>query len=199
MRPFTYPAVPHVRRHGPQGYADYASYRPWLRDEFNFRCVYCLLREQWGRVRGIFHLDHFHPTAHDPGKKQRYDNLLYCCAACNEAKGDRLVPDPCQVLLEGDVEVGEDGVLVSKTPEAHRLVKKLGLNRPEAREFRCIWISIIALAREYDLPLYQQLLGFPEELPNLARLRPPGGNTRPEGIAESWYEKRRTGTLPVLS
>ena len=43
--PFSYPAAVHVRRHGPQGYADYASYRPWLRDEFAFRCVYCLLRD----------------------------------------------------------------------------------------------------------------------------------------------------------
>ncbi len=29
--PFTYPAVSHVRQHGPRGYADYESYRPWLR------------------------------------------------------------------------------------------------------------------------------------------------------------------------
>lgn len=50
--PFNYPDAPHRRRHGPRGYADYASYRPWLRDEFTFRCVYCLLREQWGLVRG---------------------------------------------------------------------------------------------------------------------------------------------------
>ncbi len=39
MSPFIYPARPHTRRHGPQGYAGYASYRPWLRDEFSFRCV----------------------------------------------------------------------------------------------------------------------------------------------------------------
>jgi hypothetical protein len=36
MTAFTYPAEPHRRRHGPQGYADAASYRPWLRDEFAF-------------------------------------------------------------------------------------------------------------------------------------------------------------------
>ena len=44
--PFEYPSSPHRRRHGPLGYADYASFRPWLRDEFSFRCVYCLLRER---------------------------------------------------------------------------------------------------------------------------------------------------------
>jgi hypothetical protein len=37
MTPFSYPTTPHVRRHGPQGYADYASFRPWLRDEFTFK------------------------------------------------------------------------------------------------------------------------------------------------------------------
>ena len=51
MSAFRYPAVPHARRHGPRGYADAESYRPWLRDEFTFRCVYCLFREQWGRSR----------------------------------------------------------------------------------------------------------------------------------------------------
>ncbi len=28
MEPFTYPDLPHVRRHGPLGYADADSYRP---------------------------------------------------------------------------------------------------------------------------------------------------------------------------
>ena len=56
---FEYPAAIHAWRHGPLGYAKYESYREWVRDEFSFRCVYCLLREQWGRVRGLFDLDHF--------------------------------------------------------------------------------------------------------------------------------------------
>jgi hypothetical protein len=59
MTAFDYPPGPHVRRHGPRGYADLESFRPWLRDEFDFRCVYCLLREQWGRTRGTFELDYF--------------------------------------------------------------------------------------------------------------------------------------------
>ena len=39
---FDYPAPQEKRRHGPSGYRNYESYRPWLRDEFDFRCVYCL-------------------------------------------------------------------------------------------------------------------------------------------------------------
>ena len=31
--------TPHVRCHAPKGYQDYRSYKPWLRDEFPFRCV----------------------------------------------------------------------------------------------------------------------------------------------------------------
>ena len=111
MTPFSYPTTPHMRRHGPQGYADYASFRPWLRDEFTFKWAFCLLREQWGRARGTFHLDHFHATVQHPDQRLTYENLLYCCATCNEVKGNRTLPDPCRVLLDGDVEVVEDGVL----------------------------------------------------------------------------------------
>ena len=46
---FRYPPSALVRRHGPAGYSDYASFRPWLRDDFSFRRVYCLIRERWGR------------------------------------------------------------------------------------------------------------------------------------------------------
>ncbi|MCU0704218.1 MAG: hypothetical protein MUF18_09615 [Fimbriiglobus sp.] len=75
--PFTYPDRPHGRRHGPVGYADYTSYRPWLRDEFAFRCVYCLRRETWGRVFGEFAVDHFLPVKHRPDLTTVYTNLLY--------------------------------------------------------------------------------------------------------------------------
>jgi hypothetical protein len=62
MDAFVYPSEPHMRRHGPQGYAKISSFRPWLRDEFSFRSVYCLLREQWSLVPGMFGIDHFLPT-----------------------------------------------------------------------------------------------------------------------------------------
>ena len=34
-----YPTNGHERLHGPSGYVDYKSFKPWLRDEFRFRCV----------------------------------------------------------------------------------------------------------------------------------------------------------------
>ena len=80
---FEYPKQLHSRRHGPDGYRDYESYRDWLRDEFMFRCVYCLDREQWNGREAGFHIDHFIPVAMNESRRLDYDNLLYACASCN--------------------------------------------------------------------------------------------------------------------
>ena len=63
MVPFDYPAEPHQRRHGPQGYGSRESYRPWLRDEFAFRCVYRLNWELWQNSVGKFAVEHFLPSS----------------------------------------------------------------------------------------------------------------------------------------
>jgi hypothetical protein len=196
MTAFRYPAQPHVRRHGPQGYATYESYRPWLRDEFAFRCVYCLQREQWGRARGVFELDHFLPVAVHPEQQLSYENLLYACTACNAAKRVTLLPDPCQVFVDGDVWVQDDGTIGARTKAAKKLIRVLGLDTREATEFRLLWLGILALAEKYDRELYRRLLGFPTDLPDLEQLRSPGGNTRANGLAESYAAQRKKGTLP---
>jgi hypothetical protein len=186
-----------VRRHGPQGYADYPSYRPWLRDEFTFRCVYCLLREQWGLVRGTFAIDHFLPAAVHPEKVADYDNLVYACATCNAAKGSEHVPDPCRVLLREDVRVREDGTISGTTPASRKLIRILGLDDPEHTEFRLLWIEITARALRHAPDLHQRLLGFPDELPDLGELRPPAGNSRPDGVGWSCFAQRQQGALPL--
>lgn len=138
MTAFLYPRQSHDRRHGPQGYAEVESYRPWLRDEFAFRCVYCLFREQWGRAVGAFALDHFLPVALYPHRERIYDNLLYSCVACNAVKGKRKVPDAGAVLIDPHVRVGEDGVIHTNQPEAARLIEQLGLDSPQSTEFRLL-------------------------------------------------------------
>ena len=194
--PFIYPPVAHVRRHGPIGYADYAGYHPWLRDEFSFRCVYCLLREQWGRVRGIFGVDHFVPVAIDATAALDYENLLYACAACNTVKGKRRLPSPLTALTAGNVYVSEDGVLHARSAEASRLIERLGLNSDQSVEFRFLWIGIIALTAKRDPELYRRLMGFPADLPDLSKLKPPRRNSRPEGVAASFHAQRERGELP---
>jgi hypothetical protein len=196
MSPFTYPSQPHERRHGPLGYAQALSFRPWLRDEFAFRCVYCLIREQWGRLRGTFDLDHFLPVSQYPEQANTYDNLLYACAACNAAKGNRSVPDPTSVLLSPGVWIAENGRVSSDSSEGSRLIELLGLDSPQFTEYRMLWIGIIALAERYDRPLYLKLQGFPNDLPDLSRLRPPQGNNRIEGIQASFFVQRANAHLP---
>jgi hypothetical protein len=194
--PFTYPAVPQVRRHGPRGYADYDSYRPWLRDEFAFRCVYCLIRETWGPFKGVYALDHFLPLAPRADLALEYDNLLYGCVSCNLSEGSLETPDPCAVLLDPEVKVSEDGGIHATTPQAQKLIDLLGLNRPALREFRELWIRIVRLAALDDQALLRRLLGYPSDLPDLSTLRPPEGNTRPDGIRQSHLARRQRGELP---
>ena len=81
--------------------------------------------------------------------------------------------------------------------EAQRLIRLLGLNDPEYVEFRCLWIGILQMAQRHDSALYHQLMGFPPDLPDLSKLRPPGGNARSQGIQESYFRRRAEGSLPA--
>jgi hypothetical protein len=198
MIPFEYPADPHQRRHGPAGYLDPESFRPWLRDEFVFRCVYCLRREQWEPGRTGFEIDHLVPVVTSPELALAYDNLLYTCDVCNSVKGSQELPDPCTALLAGMLTVLVDGQISGHSRRARRIIRVLGLDDPEFVLYRARWIKIIALARVHDADLYRQLMGIPDDLPDLESLRPPTGNSRPEGIATSFHHRRLRGELPAI-
>ena len=151
MRGFEYPSQPHWRRHGPAGYRDHDSYRDWLRDEFIFRCVYCLHREQWWGRAAVFHIEHFVPVSVDPSAKCEYSNLLYACAACNEAKGDALdLPDPCEVAFYECLQVEENGQIKPLRREGHALVESLRLNRKSAVSERSRWIRTLRLLHKHN-------------------------------------------------
>jgi hypothetical protein len=81
-------------------------------------------------------------------------------------------------------------------PEAQKLIELLGLNRPRLCEFRELWIRIVRLAALHDTALFRQLLAYPADLPDLSTLRPPQGNTRPDGITQSHSVRRQRGELP---
>jgi hypothetical protein len=46
--------------------------------------------------------------------------------------------------------------------------------------------------------LLRDLLGFPDDLPDLARRRPPNGNTRPDGAMRCYYTLRKQGLLSAV-
>jgi hypothetical protein len=194
--PFLYPPAPHERLHGPQGYADCSKFRPWLRDEFSFRCVYCLRREQWEWANVNFHIDHFLAVAHYPASATDYDNLLYSCTKCNLNKGDWALPNPLVTLTSAEVRVDLDGTIHAiENSGAARLIELLGLDSKEYTAFRKQWIELVGLAL-HKPELYQQLMCYPEDLPNLKKLKPPGGNSRPKGINKSAFARRERGELP---
>ena len=195
--PFAYPKTPHVRRHGPYGYKEYESYRDWLRDEFSFRCVFCLSREQWGLVRGMWDIDHFAPQHNYPQRKLDYENLLYACHTCNSTKSDQIVPDPCEIAFGECIEVHEDGTISALNENGERLIDRLRLDNEDYTRARRLIITTLRSLARHDKQTYVLWMRYPEDLPDLSRLKPPG-NSKPEGISDSCYARRTRGELPEI-
>ncbi len=200
---FKYPAKPHRYRHGPNGYERYSSYRPWLRDEFDFRCVYCLFRERWCPILKL-QIDHFIPQILDRSKTTSYSNLIYACPTCNTLKSSHRLPSPLKALTSKAISVNEDGTIQATTTEARRIVRILGLDSPEFNEWRRLIIDIVAMAAKVanrskspQRKLYRELLGYPTDLPDLSKLDPPK-NTRPAGVHESTFARRQRSELPEV-
>lgn len=195
--PFLYPDHPLVRRHGPRGYKDYESYRVWLRDEFAFRCVYCLRRENWGSLKAEFDIDHHLPRAARADLTTSYDNLFYCCHRCNLSKGSRLVPNPGRHAVSKCLRVLPGGEIEALSEEGAILIDELDLDAPKMVRLRALWICTIrSLWQSGDMPHIRAWLGLPDDIPDLAKSKPPGGNARPQGIARSWHARRQCGEEP---
>lgn len=196
-QPFSYPSGPHVRRHGPAGWNEYGRYRPWLRDEFCFRCVYCLIRESWVDMRRGYQIDHFVPQKLRPDLKADYDNLLYLCPACNNLKGASLLPDPSVIALDSCLRFLKNGTVEALNEHGEIIVEVLQLDDPRLVDLRRRKNGILASLAENDWPLFVEEMGFPKDLPNLSQDLPPQ-NSRPEGLKTSWFAKWETGSLPEV-
>jgi len=193
--PFRYPPPAPCRKHAPSGYADYRSYRPWLRDEFMFRCAYCLQRETWVRRFGQFDIDHFQPQILRPDITVSYENLVYSCHGCNLVKGVNTLEVPSSVSLRVD----RDGVISSLNDHGERIIDVLCLDDPENTRYRRMIIGIIrSLSRtEEGRETFLLMMGFPtDDLPDLSRLT--CDNSRPQGVADSWRAKQERGELPLF-
>jgi HNH endonuclease len=195
---FEYPTDPHARRHGPEGYEDYNSYRDWLRDEFTFRCVYCLHREQWYGRGATFHIDHSTPVTKDLGGKCDYANLLYACATCNEAKKAILgVPDPCKVAFRDCLRIMADGRVEALNDDGEKLRQVLRLDSERNVRSRSRWMRDLETLRRANPGLYQEFMGFPDDLPDL-RKKHVSNNTKPEGATNCYFALRERGLLPAM-
>lgn len=186
--PYGGPKLTAERRHGPV-YESYESYRPWLRDEFDFRCAYCLHREMFVHAVSDHVIDHFLPKSIYPGFSASYSNLVYSCRPCNEAKQDQIL----LVIADDVLFCGENGLFA---PENHYLVQALGLNRPVRVQHRRKLIYVLKMLVERgDMTELESYLGYPADLPDLRRLRA-RPNTKPDGVNESAFALREKGLLP---
>lgn len=106
--------------------------RQRLRMQYDFRCGYCGVRET--DVGAELTIDHFQPRSQDGSDAS--ENLVYCCHACNEFKGDYWQPDtvrhilhPLRDDLSQHVAENEDGLLQALTETGAFHIQRLHLNR----------------------------------------------------------------------
>ena len=192
IHPFRYPQSPLRRKHGPIGYSKYQHYRPWLRDEFDFRCVYCLKREQWGSHDSDHELDHQVAKSIAPKLCRKYTNLAYSCANCNRRKGAKRLPAPEYLGYGACMEVLHDGRIVHHNELGERLIDELALDGRKITDWRAKWIRQTHSNQQHDWSLFLLWMGFPKNLPDLENVNPqPKRNSRPQGIAESWFRIKR--------
>jgi hypothetical protein len=198
---FAYPKSPHERRHAPDGYVDYKSFKPWLRDEFTFRCVYCLEREQWYPNRAdAFSVDHVIPKSSAPKRACDYANLVYAWGRCNYNKLDVRLPDPTHVDSGDCLSVNDDGIIWALSADGANLIDVLHVNDSPAIDTRRKYIRSINLKLDYpqDAEVHEsfaQDFGFPDDLPDLASMRPPRGNLAKSRRGWSYLELRRLNRL----
>lgn len=198
---FDYPPRPRVRKHGPVGYTDPASFKDWLRDEFAFRCVYCLVRERWyPNGHQGFGVEHAKPTSRFPDLSGVYENLVYACNRCNSHKRDLPLLDPGAAAFGEHLRIHPTGAIQGLTAEGRNVILVLRLDFPEVQRVRENYLKLFLAAQKHpDNPLIQSLFqtafGFPDDLPNLAALRPLG-NSRPEALRDCFHQQRLEGRLP---
>lgn len=193
--PFSFPSKPHRRVHGPSGHRNYRDYKPWLRDEFEFRCVYCLTRERWSNQgHNGFTIDHVKPQSIYSNLTTEYDNLVYACFRCNTLKKTTILPDPCEISLASHLQE-RSGTFIYLTPTGRRIREYLKLNEPTRLNERVHYLAIFRLRNMPEVEDLLKSFSYPSELPDLSKLKPPSGNTRSGGLKRSYYARQQAGKL----
>jgi len=198
---FRYPAAEHETRHGPSWYTDDADYKPWLRDEFDYRCVYCLCRETWmPDGHRAFSVEHLIPRSRAISPSE-YASLAYACCVCNATRCADPLPLHPSAAPGLHLEILADGTARPLSLVGAAFIRLCGLQRPDLVSFRKRMLDTVALLAASDradaADLLRSYLSYPDDLPDLSRLKPPGGNAREEGKRQSAFARRLRGELPA--
>ena len=158
------------RRSDTPEFSDYQQYKPYLRVDFTFACVYCTTHEnEFGGPRS-FGIDHFRPKSKTEFRAlvNVYTNLLYACSVCNSFKLDdwpsndpinegKGYLDPCQHDYANHFVQTPDFRVDGLSQVAHYMIERLHLNRPQLRKLR--------QRRKQEEELYQRaMLSYQDDL-----------------------------------
>jgi len=156
-----------TRREPHPRFSQYQRYKACLREDLQYRCVYCGIHEaEWGGHRH-FQVEHLRPKKLFPWLQAEYSNLLYACDVCNAYKGcdwpnndptphTRGYLDPCQYDYDQYFVLLEDGSIMGKTLAARYMVESLHLNRKQLRDLR--------MKRQEEQEIHQQFMQFCAEM-----------------------------------
>ena len=204
MNPFRYCRRVKPRKHDPRGYAEFRQYKAWLRDEFLFRCIYCLRREVWfPDGSDDFSVEHVVPKNQAKHLECSYSNLVYACRRCNSFKGEEDIGmHPRQVALGDLLEVDMQGRIGPRSGnrQGEFLIQVLRLDHPKLTEFRRRKIALLrqfALLKHADARIAVMVeLGFPDDLPDLSHKAPPDGNGNGPSHLDSCFTRKAKNSLP---
>jgi hypothetical protein len=129
-----------------------------------------------------------------------YENLVYSCNRCNSIKQDEVLIDPCMTAFAEHLVVAADGTISGITREGQDLIDILGLDLSARTQERRNRLRLQAMyqrdpTNEDVRALYLAAFGYPEDLPDLSKLKPKS-NTKPKGVLQSYHRQREAGTLP---
>lgn len=127
------------RRKTKKKFSDYKKYKPWLREDFEYACVYCTIHE--GEFGGFhsFHVEHFKPKSKFPALETVFTNLLYACWRCNSFKGEdwpsndpfksgKGYLDPCKYNYDQYFIINMNQIIIGKVKAARYMIERLHLN-----------------------------------------------------------------------
>lgn len=131
------------RRENPPSKTKYGDLKPYLREDFNYRCGYCGDHDYFRET--YYEVDHFVPREYlKTLSLTTYSNLVYSCRSCNNSKssrwpsGDESVHnngiegfiDPCHQSYPQQFERLPDGSIKATTTIGNWMWGNLALGNP---------------------------------------------------------------------
>ncbi len=143
LNPFRFPKKRHRRTQNPGKRTRYQAYKPFLRDEFERKCVYCRTPEGMKGGYDNYGVDHYRPKSKYPKLELAYDNLFYACNPCNRLKGDFdsfinadiFIPNPCEHRIAEHLQF-QSADVYAKSAAGRFIIERLRLDDADLTQLR---------------------------------------------------------------